>query len=262
MSNNGTKDTDLTREPGAARHTRKLERIVRLDLNPKPLRVAEQTRTSRTKSTIQEARNKFGNATTALENALRDMRNAEREGERLNWEADQLEHRIWNSWWRIDLEAEWLAKRNAWAFARGGLLVYEGILQGARELVDGPLFRELNEAMEAAERYLSTMGDQIVSAIETVGRFASLTFDELQNAIREEAFTFDNLMKCADSLVKNVEMIREKYEKEARACSFLLDKQKQKIVSEFKQVGLFGQDWFACCGKHYEVEYRQRDQGP
>ncbi|KAM0331085.1 hypothetical protein ACHAPQ_006189 [Fusarium lateritium] len=125
---------------------------------------------------------RFGNATTALDNALWDLRNIKRE----------LEYDISNSWWRVVHEAEWLAKRKAWAFAREWLLVYEGILRGARELVDSSLFRELNEAMEAVGRYLSTVGDQIVSAIETAGRIASHAFDELQKAIREEDFTFDN----------------------------------------------------------------------
>jgi hypothetical protein len=197
---------------------------------------------------MQEARNKrnntrdtffskFGNATAAVDSALRDLSDAERKVNRLRWEADRLEDRISDEWWRVDLEAEWLAKQNAWAFARGGLLVYEGILRGAREIVDSPLFRELKEAMEAAEQYLNTVGDQIRSALETAGRIASLAFDELQRTIREENFSFDNLMKHANKLVADVETECQKYEEEARARSVVLDKQKQKMASEFKQVG-------------------------
>ncbi|KAH8160571.1 hypothetical protein CIB48_g7678 [Xylaria polymorpha] len=185
----------------------------------------------------QRADKKFGDATGAVDSALQDLRNAEREVNRLSWETDRLEDRISDQLWRIDLEAESLAKRNAWAFARGGLLVYEGILRGPREIVDSPLFRELKEAMEAAERYISTAGDQIRLTLEMAGRIASHAFDELQRAISEEDFIFDNLMKHANNLADKVEKECQEHEEEARARSVVLDRQKQKMISEFKQAG-------------------------
>ncbi|KAI0436981.1 hypothetical protein F4803DRAFT_196831 [Xylaria telfairii] len=54
-----------------------------------------------------------GDATAAVDSALQDLRNAERKVDRLSREADRLEDCISDQWWRIDLEAEWLAKRNA-----------------------------------------------------------------------------------------------------------------------------------------------------
>lgn len=198
---------------------------------------------------LQEARNKrnnakdtffskFGDADAAVQRALRELRDAEHEVDRLRWDADQLEHRISDEWWRIDLEAEWLAKRNAWLFARGGLLVYEGILRVANEVVDSPLFRELKEAISAAEDWLRTVGDQVQSALETAGKIAAHAFDELQKAITDEDFSFNNLMERANSFVQKAEEECRKYEEEAHERGVLLDKQKQKMLAEFNQVGL------------------------
>ncbi|OQE44816.1 hypothetical protein PENCOP_c002G06273 [Penicillium coprophilum] len=180
---------------------------------------------------------RFGDAHGALQAAIRDVENAQREVDRLDWEANSLEHRISDSWWRVDLEVEYVAIRNAQAFATAGLFVYKGVLCGARDIVDSQLFRELKEAMESAEQYLSTIGDQIQSALETAGRIVSRTFNELEQAIRDEDFSFNSIMQRANNIVANAEEECQRFAREAEARSKVLDKQKEKMLLEFGQVG-------------------------
>jgi hypothetical protein len=103
--------------------------------------------------------------------------------------------------------------------------------------VDSQLFRELKEAMEAAEQFLNTIGDQIQSALETAGRIVSRAFSELEQAIRDEDFSFNSLMQRANNVVTYAEEECEKFAREAKARADVLDKQKEKMLIEFGQVG-------------------------
>lgn len=240
---------DERAKSSAARAQAEKDRAARLEPKAAARRRADEDKENQERNKewkMQEARNrrdnardalfsKFGDAAAAIDSALQDVHIAQREVDRLGGEVDRLVDRMKHDWKLIFLADELLEKRGALLLAKGGLRVYEETLRLAREIVDSPQYRELKEAMEAAERYLSTVGDQIRSDLETAGRIASQAFDELQKAMREEDLTFNNLAKHADDLVYKVEKECQKSEEEARERSVVLDRQKQKMVSEFKQ---------------------------
>ena len=121
--------------------------------------------------------------------------------------------------------------------ALAGLETYRFILRGAQAIIQTDLFREFRQAMEAAENYLNTIGDQIASALETAGRIAAKAFEELQQAIKDEDFSFDSIMRRANNIVDYAQQECENFEKEAVARKDVLDAERRKVELEFQQVG-------------------------
>ena len=105
--------------------------------------------------------------------------------------------------------------------------------------------------MEAAENYLNTVGEQIASALETAGRIARKAFEELQQAIKDEDFSFDSIIRRANNVVEFAQQECEGFEKEAAARKGVLDAQKRMMELEFQQVG--------CVALRNAVEFARRN---
>lgn len=121
--------------------------------------------------------------------------------------------------------------------ALAGLETCRLVLRIAQGVIRTDLFKELRQAMEAAENYLNTIGDQIASALEAAGRIATKAFEELKQAIKDEDFSFDSIVRRANNVVEYAQQECESFEKEAAARTEVLNNERRKVELEFQQVG-------------------------
>ena len=121
--------------------------------------------------------------------------------------------------------------------AKAGLQAYKGILHVAQAIEQTDLFKEVQQAMQKAEEYLNTVGEEVGSALEKAGRAASKACNKLEIALMEEKLTFASLVTAANDVYDIAKDECADYERETTARKAVLDSQRTMLGLEIQKVG-------------------------